>query len=128
MEDAIEMELCKIFEIVYDDGKGALAYIDDSSKFYFTDFRGTTYSKDICWDDVKGSNELHIAEGRVRTGDPVEIIHNDGITLSYYIENLGSALAFNLPDAKGYKNRQAKNSDYITKISKLVRVPVEIRL
>lgn len=137
MEDAIEMELCKIFEIEYKDGKSTLAYAHGESalapegdyyRFHFADLNGTVYSRDIFRDDVKGLYELSVAEGRISSGDPAEVIHEKGTALAYYFEYVGSAHRFNLSEPKGYKHHQAKNIGYIKELRKLVRAPVEIAL
>jgi hypothetical protein len=123
MEDVIETGLFKIFEVIYDDVssvKKTLAYVDDSSRFYFTDFRGNGHYEGIEWKNVKGLNELRISEERVRTGDPVEIIYDGGVALAYFFEDVRSALKFNLPETRGYRNIQAIDRGKVKEVRKLV--------
>ncbi len=128
MEEVIRTEPGKRVEIIYKNGRTALAYLDDSFKFYFTDFKGNKYSEDIYGEDIKELNELLIEEGKIETGYPTEIIHNDGTTLAYFIEDLGSAVAFNLPEPKGYKHRQVIYRGNVKKLIKLVKAPIAIKL
>ena len=71
----------------------------------------------------------YIEKKGIRTGDPTEIIFKKGgAALAHYIEFLGSALAFNFTDAKGYRYRQAIDTGNVKELNKLMRVPAEKEL